>query len=264
MRSTSSTIRYWAAARSAAGVTGDDLIVDGPITLSEIVRRSVDLHPGTRLARRAADLLDPRRRPAGRHRGPGVGARATGLLGRVPAALRGRLSHRSSPHGMPAPASYGWDHCECWSLGRDRRRRRRPRVRRLPCPDRRPFPRHPIGRWAGCCATVGGPGDVGSLGSTSGRPSRVRGSVSRRRCCSSPPPSVPRAAPPGAPSPRWPRSCRGRAPRDRRRAPPRPGTAPRHPAYADHDRPRRGRPRGHPGDRGAPQGAGPAALWPSA
>ncbi len=43
-------IRYWAAARSAAGVTGDDLIVDGPITLSEIVRRSVALHPGTRLA----------------------------------------------------------------------------------------------------------------------------------------------------------------------------------------------------------------------
>jgi molybdopterin converting factor small subunit len=43
-------VRYWAAARSAAGVPGDDLPVDGPISLEEIVRRSLALHPATRLA----------------------------------------------------------------------------------------------------------------------------------------------------------------------------------------------------------------------
>lgn len=43
-------VRYWAAAKSAAGVAGDDLPVDGPISLSEVLRRAVALHPGTRLA----------------------------------------------------------------------------------------------------------------------------------------------------------------------------------------------------------------------
>ena len=42
-------VHYWAAARSAAGVAGDDLPVDGPITLEEVVRRALALHPGTRL-----------------------------------------------------------------------------------------------------------------------------------------------------------------------------------------------------------------------
>ncbi|WP_395657290.1 MoaD/ThiS family protein [Nocardioides sp.] len=42
-------VHYWAAARSAAGVAGDDLVVDGPITLADVVRRALDLHPGTRL-----------------------------------------------------------------------------------------------------------------------------------------------------------------------------------------------------------------------
>jgi sulfur-carrier protein len=42
-------VHYWAAARTAAGVQGDDLPVDGPITLEEVVRRAVALHPGTRL-----------------------------------------------------------------------------------------------------------------------------------------------------------------------------------------------------------------------
>jgi sulfur-carrier protein len=42
-------VRYWASARAAAGVSGDDLPVDGPLTLTEVVRRAVALHPGTRL-----------------------------------------------------------------------------------------------------------------------------------------------------------------------------------------------------------------------
>ena len=42
-------LHYWAAAKSAAGVAGDELSVDGPISLAEVVRRAVALHPGTRL-----------------------------------------------------------------------------------------------------------------------------------------------------------------------------------------------------------------------
>jgi molybdopterin converting factor small subunit len=42
-------VHYWAAARSAAGVASDALDVDGPITLEEVVRRALELHPGTRL-----------------------------------------------------------------------------------------------------------------------------------------------------------------------------------------------------------------------
>jgi len=44
------TVRYWAAARSAAGVDRDDLPVDGPVTLADVVRRVVEAHPETRLA----------------------------------------------------------------------------------------------------------------------------------------------------------------------------------------------------------------------
>lgn len=42
-------VRYWAAARSAAGVDGDELPVTGPISLAEVVNRVAKLHPGTRL-----------------------------------------------------------------------------------------------------------------------------------------------------------------------------------------------------------------------
>ena len=42
-------VHYWASARSVAGVAGDDVRVDGPITLAEVVRRVLVLHPGTRL-----------------------------------------------------------------------------------------------------------------------------------------------------------------------------------------------------------------------
>ena len=44
------TVRYWAAARTAAGVDHDRLQVDGPVTLEDVVRRAVAAHPGTRLA----------------------------------------------------------------------------------------------------------------------------------------------------------------------------------------------------------------------
>lgn len=42
-------VRYWAAARSAAGVEHDELPVTGPISLAEVLSRSLALHPGTRL-----------------------------------------------------------------------------------------------------------------------------------------------------------------------------------------------------------------------
>ncbi|MGZ5401424.1 MAG: MoaD/ThiS family protein [Nocardioides sp.] len=43
------TVRYWAAARSAAGTDRDDLPVDGPVTLADVVRRVVDAHQNPRL-----------------------------------------------------------------------------------------------------------------------------------------------------------------------------------------------------------------------
>lgn len=43
-------VHYWAAARAAAGVSGDDLPVEGAITLEEVVRRAVARHPDTRLS----------------------------------------------------------------------------------------------------------------------------------------------------------------------------------------------------------------------
>ncbi len=44
------TVRYWASARSAAGVDADQLSVTGSIPLSEVLARAVRLHPGSRLA----------------------------------------------------------------------------------------------------------------------------------------------------------------------------------------------------------------------
>jgi molybdopterin converting factor small subunit len=43
------TVRYWAAARAAAGVATDDLPVPGPVTLAHLRDRAVALHPETRL-----------------------------------------------------------------------------------------------------------------------------------------------------------------------------------------------------------------------
>jgi len=44
------TVRYWASARSAAGVESDALPVTGPLTLTDVVRRAVALHPDSRLS----------------------------------------------------------------------------------------------------------------------------------------------------------------------------------------------------------------------
>jgi molybdopterin synthase sulfur carrier subunit len=43
-------VRYWAAAKAAAGVGHDELEVESALPLAEVVRRAVDLHPDTRLA----------------------------------------------------------------------------------------------------------------------------------------------------------------------------------------------------------------------
>ena len=43
-------VHYWASARAAAGVSADEIEVDGPIALDEVVRRAAALHPGTRLS----------------------------------------------------------------------------------------------------------------------------------------------------------------------------------------------------------------------
>jgi sulfur-carrier protein len=43
------TVRYWASARAAAGVSSDELPASGPLTLADVVRRAVALHPDGRL-----------------------------------------------------------------------------------------------------------------------------------------------------------------------------------------------------------------------
>jgi molybdopterin converting factor small subunit len=43
------TVRYWAAARSAAGTETDELSVEGPVTLAEVTGRAAALHPEGRL-----------------------------------------------------------------------------------------------------------------------------------------------------------------------------------------------------------------------
>ncbi|WP_243395225.1 MoaD/ThiS family protein [Nocardioides currus] len=63
---TTVTARYWAGARSAAGVDADVFDVDGPTTLAEVVRRVLAAHPGADVARTigvCSVLVDDR--PAG-------------------------------------------------------------------------------------------------------------------------------------------------------------------------------------------------------
>ena len=43
-------VRYWAAAKTAAGVSSDEIPVTGPLTLTEVRSQAMALHPGTRLA----------------------------------------------------------------------------------------------------------------------------------------------------------------------------------------------------------------------
>lgn len=63
-------VRYWASARAAAGTPEDELPVEGPLTLAEVMARALALHPGTRLTEvlqvcstlvddRPANLEDP-------------------------------------------------------------------------------------------------------------------------------------------------------------------------------------------------------------
>ena len=42
-------VRYWAAAKSAAGTPSDQIEVDGPLTLAEVLRRAAERHADTRL-----------------------------------------------------------------------------------------------------------------------------------------------------------------------------------------------------------------------
>ncbi len=42
-------VHYWASAKAAAEVAGDELEVEGALTLAEVVRRVLALHPGSRL-----------------------------------------------------------------------------------------------------------------------------------------------------------------------------------------------------------------------
>ncbi|GAB3248609.1 MoaD/ThiS family protein [Nocardioides dilutus] len=42
-------VRYWAAAKAAAGTAEDLLPVTGPLTLADVRRQAIALHPGTRL-----------------------------------------------------------------------------------------------------------------------------------------------------------------------------------------------------------------------
>ena len=49
MSSSQIVVRYWAAARTAAGVDHDVLPTETPLTLVEVVRRAVAAHPGSRL-----------------------------------------------------------------------------------------------------------------------------------------------------------------------------------------------------------------------
>jgi molybdopterin converting factor small subunit len=43
------TLRYWAAAKAAAGVAEDVVPVTGSVTLADLRERAVALHPGSRL-----------------------------------------------------------------------------------------------------------------------------------------------------------------------------------------------------------------------
>ena len=48
------TVRYWAGAKAASGTSEDVLDVRGALTLDEVLRRVLALHPGDRMARTVA------------------------------------------------------------------------------------------------------------------------------------------------------------------------------------------------------------------
>lgn len=51
MSTSTVTVRFWAAARAAAGVESEELPVDGPTTLADVVRRVLEAHPDAQLER---------------------------------------------------------------------------------------------------------------------------------------------------------------------------------------------------------------------
>ena len=84
-------VRYWAAAKAAAGTEPTTCPSTGPITLAELRAAAAALHPGTRLAEvLAACSVLVGDRPVGTADPDDVLHRA-GRLGGVPAAVRGRL-----------------------------------------------------------------------------------------------------------------------------------------------------------------------------
>lgn len=48
---TSVLVRYWAGARAAVGLAEEELAVEGPITLRDVLARVQRLHPGPEVAR---------------------------------------------------------------------------------------------------------------------------------------------------------------------------------------------------------------------
>ena len=44
------TVRYWASARAAAGLASEELAVEGPVSLAEVLRRVGARHPDARFA----------------------------------------------------------------------------------------------------------------------------------------------------------------------------------------------------------------------
>lgn len=50
-RETAVTVHYWAAARAAVGVASEQIPVEGPVTLAEVVRFVVAAHPGSDVER---------------------------------------------------------------------------------------------------------------------------------------------------------------------------------------------------------------------
>ena len=84
-------VRYWAAAKAAAGTDADDVPVNGSITLAELRAAAAALHPGTRLAEvLAACSTLVGDRPVGTA-DPATYVIEPGLVGGVPAAVRRRL-----------------------------------------------------------------------------------------------------------------------------------------------------------------------------
>ncbi len=225
------TVRYWAAARAAAGVAADDLPVDGPVTLADLRERAVALHPGTRLE---------------------------AVLG-VCSALVG-----DRPVGIPGPGRRSWSgRARPWSSCRPSPAAERPLIpRNVPAPRRGCARRDDRTVGAARWRAVRGRASRSTGSATDGRfrgTHRVRGSASPmlRRRSRRPRPCWP---PPGSPYPSasGPRCCSSPRRSARRAAPPAGARRGRRPGPGCHAR--RGRRRAPPG--GGPRRCGCCARRP--